>query len=64
VAPDEGVRTDTTKETVGDEVGVDGGAAGAEEAAVHVVEDDTVLPDSPDYPGYLQERERRPGQTG
>ncbi|MFF8446752.1 DUF5709 domain-containing protein [Streptomyces leeuwenhoekii] len=64
VAPDEGVRTDTTKETVGDDVGVDGGAAGAEEAAVHVVEDDTVLPDSPDYPGYLQEREGRPGRSG
>ncbi|MBD0423346.1 DUF5709 domain-containing protein [Streptomyces sp. NPDC052309] len=45
VAPDEGVRADTTKETVADDVGVDAGAAGAEEAAVHVVEDDTALPD-------------------
>ncbi|MGP2436345.1 DUF5709 domain-containing protein [Streptomyces sp. JW3] len=41
VAPDEGVRTDTTKETVAEDVGIDGGAAGAEEAAVHVVDDDT-----------------------
>ncbi|CAL9603986.1 hypothetical protein SUDANB58_05497 [Streptomyces sp. enrichment culture] len=65
VAPDEGVRTDTTKETVADDVGIDGGAAGAEEAAVHVVEDDTTLPDSSGYPGYLQDRdEERPGSTG
>src|SRR6478609_527344 len=40
VAPDEGVRADTTKETVAEDVGIDGGAAGAEEAAVHVVEDE------------------------
>jgi hypothetical protein len=39
VAPDEGARTDTVKEEVARDVGVDGGAAGAEEAAVHVVED-------------------------
>ena len=39
VAPDEGARADTTKETVAEDVGVDGGAAGAEEAAMHVVED-------------------------
>ncbi|MFI8192594.1 DUF5709 domain-containing protein [Streptomyces sp. NPDC085946] len=45
VAPDEGVRTDTTKETVAADVGIDGGAAGAEEAAVHVVEDETALPE-------------------
>jgi hypothetical protein len=45
VAPDEGVRTDTTKETVADDVGIDAGAAGAEEAAVHVVEDDRELPE-------------------
>lgn len=46
VAPDEGVRTDTTKETVAEDVGIDGGAAGAEEAAVHVVEDETELPET------------------
>ncbi|MFI1361210.1 DUF5709 domain-containing protein [Streptomyces sp. NPDC020898] len=40
VAPDEGTRTDTTKELVADDKGIDGGAAGAEEAAVHVVPDD------------------------
>ncbi|MFG2127361.1 DUF5709 domain-containing protein [Streptomyces sp. NPDC048751] len=40
VAPDEGLRGDTTKEEVADDVGIDGGAAGAEEAAVHVVPDD------------------------
>ncbi|MGW0286340.1 DUF5709 domain-containing protein [Streptomyces sp. NPDC003236] len=39
VAPDEGSHTDTTKEEVASDVGIDGGAAGAEEAAVHVIED-------------------------
>ncbi|MEU5097062.1 DUF5709 domain-containing protein [Streptomyces sp. NPDC020996] len=43
VAPDEGAHANTTKEEVASDVGVDGGAAGAEEAAVHVV-DDTALP--------------------
>ncbi|NYE35017.1 hypothetical protein F4692_000121 [Nocardioides cavernae] len=50
VAEDEGVRTDTEKDLVAQDVGIDGAAAGAEEAAVHVVEDpdadDTVLLDS------------------
>ncbi|MGW7522281.1 DUF5709 domain-containing protein [Streptomyces sp. NPDC054783] len=41
VAPDEGAHTVTTKEEVARDVGVDGGAAGAEEAAVHVVEEET-----------------------
>ncbi|HSX99774.1 MAG TPA: DUF5709 domain-containing protein [Streptomyces sp.] len=40
VAPDEGARTDTTKELVAEDEGIDGGAAGAEEAAMHVVPDD------------------------
>ncbi|MDX3692524.1 DUF5709 domain-containing protein [Streptomyces europaeiscabiei] len=40
VAPDEGTRTDTTKELVAEDEGIDGGAAGAEEAAMHVVPDD------------------------
>jgi len=40
VEPDEGVRTDEEKDLVADDKGVDGGAAGAEEAAVHVVEED------------------------
>lgn len=40
VAPDEGLGEDTEKALVGDEVGIDGAAASAEEAAVHVVEDD------------------------
>jgi hypothetical protein len=38
-APDEGARTDTTKELVAEDQGIDGGAAGAEEAAMHIVED-------------------------
>ncbi|CAL9663100.1 hypothetical protein SUDANB176_07089 [Streptomyces sp. enrichment culture] len=48
VAPDEGARTDTTKEAVAEDVGVDAGAAGAEEAAMHVVEDETALPEDRD----------------
>ncbi|MEU1706984.1 DUF5709 domain-containing protein [Streptomyces sp. NPDC005706] len=39
VAPDEGAHTDTTKEEVASDVGIDGGAAGAEEAAMHVTEE-------------------------
>lgn len=48
VAPDEGAHADTTKETVATDIGIDGGAAGAEEAAVHVVEDDSTLPGDDD----------------
>ncbi|MFI8305462.1 DUF5709 domain-containing protein [Streptomyces sp. NPDC085927] len=44
VAPDEGTRTDTTAELVADDQGIDGGAAGAEEAAVHVVPEDQLPP--------------------
>ena len=45
VAEDEGVRTDTEKDLVATDVGIDGAAAGAEEAAVHIVDDpDTVDP--------------------
>lgn len=46
VEPDEGARTDTTKELVASDRGIDGGAAGAEEAAVHVVPDEE-LPAEP-----------------
>lgn len=40
VDPDEGVRTDTEAALVADDVGIDGAGAGAEEAAVHVIDDD------------------------
>jgi hypothetical protein len=40
-APDEGVHEDTEKDLVADDHGIDGAAASAEEAAVHVIEDDT-----------------------
>ena len=40
VEPDEGVRTDAEKDLVAEDVGIDGAAAGAEEAAVHVVDED------------------------
>ena len=39
VDPDEGARTDSEKSLVGQDVGIDGGAASAEEAAVHVIPD-------------------------
>ncbi|WP_326772753.1 DUF5709 domain-containing protein [Streptomyces sp. NBC_01445] len=47
VAPDEGAHASTTNEAVATDQGVDGGAAGAEEAAVHVVPDQQ-LPSAPD----------------
>ncbi|MFF6995296.1 DUF5709 domain-containing protein [Streptomyces sp. NPDC008313] len=56
VAPDEGARPDTTKEAVAEDEGIDGGAAGAEEAAVHIVSDEQLPPapgrtdPSPDTP--------------
>ncbi len=37
VAPDEGVHTDTEPLAYAEDVGIDGAAAGAEEAAVHVI---------------------------
>ena len=40
VDPDEGLGEDVEKDLVGDDVGIDGAAASAEEAAVHVVPDD------------------------
>jgi len=40
VDPDGGIGEDHVHELVGDDVGVDGGAASAEEAAVHIVEED------------------------
>lgn len=40
VSPDEGFGEDTEKDEVAEDVGIDGGAASAEEAAVHVVSDD------------------------
>jgi hypothetical protein len=39
VDPDEGVREDTEPEAVAEDVGIDGAAASAEEAAVHVMDD-------------------------
>ena len=40
VAPDEGAHEDTGKDLIAEDVGVDGGAASAEEAAVHRVPDE------------------------
>jgi hypothetical protein len=40
VAEDEGAHADDEEDLVARDVGIDGGAASAEEAAVHVVEDD------------------------
>lgn len=40
VAPDEGAHEDTEAGMVGTDVGIDGAAASAEEAAVHVIPDD------------------------
>jgi hypothetical protein len=40
VSPDQGAGDDTEKDLVGQDVGIDGAAASAEEAAMHVVPDD------------------------
>jgi hypothetical protein len=40
VAPDEGTHPDTESDLIGRDVGIDAGAASAEEAAVHIVDDD------------------------
>lgn len=39
VAPDEGTGEDTEKDEVATDVGIDGAGAGAEEAAVHVIDE-------------------------
>lgn len=39
VEPDEGLRMDTEKDAIATDVGIDGAAASAEEAAVHVIEE-------------------------
>ena len=39
VAPDEGLGSDDEKDLVGEDVGIDGAGASAEEAAVHVIEE-------------------------
>ncbi|MDF1603980.1 DUF5709 domain-containing protein [Nocardioides sp. YIM 152315] len=41
VDPDQGLGEDVEKDLVGEDIGIDDGAASAEEAAVHVVEDYT-----------------------
>lgn len=40
MAPDEGAHEDTEPDMVADDVGIDGGGASAEEAAMHIVEDE------------------------
>ncbi len=42
VEPDQGTRTDTEPRAYAEDVGIDGAAAGAEEAAVHVIDEDQV----------------------
>lgn len=45
VAPDEGAREDAEKDLVATDVGIDSGAASAEEAAVHVVDSEQLAID-------------------
>ncbi|WP_030904464.1 DUF5709 domain-containing protein [Streptomyces sp. NRRL F-5126] len=44
VAPDEGAHADAEKDMVAEDVGIDGAAASAEEAAVHTVDEDEYTP--------------------
>ena len=55
VAPDEGAHEDAEKDEVAFDAGIDGGAASAEEAAMHVVDEDTVVADAMDE-DVLEER--------
>lgn len=48
VAPDEGAHPDRTKDLIAHDMGIDGGAAGAEEAAVHAVEPEEFTDEEPD----------------
>jgi hypothetical protein len=43
VAPDAGLTADTESDLVADDVGIDGAAASAEEAAVHVVSEEDLI---------------------
>ena len=45
VEQDEGVRDDTEKDLVADDVGIDGAGASAEEAAVHILREDDLPAD-------------------
>jgi hypothetical protein len=49
VAPDEGFGEDEESDEVAEDVGIDGGAASAEEAAVHVIESEDGPETEPDY---------------
>jgi hypothetical protein len=40
MAPDEGAHEDTESDMVADDMGIDGGGSSAEEAAVHIIEDE------------------------
>ncbi|MFE6775048.1 DUF5709 domain-containing protein [Streptomyces sp. NPDC057702] len=51
LAPDEGAHPDRTKDLFARDVGVDGGAAGPEEAAVHLVEPEEYADEEPDAAG-------------
>ncbi|WP_320784041.1 DUF5709 domain-containing protein [Streptomyces sp. CRN 30] len=44
VAPDEGAHEDEEKDLVATDVGIDGAASSAEEAAMHIVDEDTPPP--------------------
>ncbi|TDD48288.1 hypothetical protein E1263_33555 [Kribbella antibiotica] len=56
VAPDEGAHSDGESDLVAEDIGYDGAAASAEEAAVHVVDDDNNFEleddDASDLPSY------------
>jgi hypothetical protein len=45
VAPDQGLSEDEEKDLVAEDIGIDGAAASAEEAAVHLVEDEDFVID-------------------
>lgn len=54
VAPDQGLGEDTEKDSVAADVGIDGAGASAEEAAMHLIDEEEVGPETePDPPPGL-----------
>jgi hypothetical protein len=60
VAPDEGFGEDIEKDEVAEDIGIDGGGAGAEEAAMHVIESEDGPETEPEYDLLDQDEDSDP----
>jgi len=61
VAPDEGLSADDEKDLVGEDVGIDGAGASAEEAAMHVIDEDDADDPAGEAPFDLTDVGEEPG---